>query len=86
MNYVIAVIGIGILVYNGWRASKDKMTISQICQGLAPPAVDWGIGISGWIGLCVLKHYWPELDFTVSTAFILLWGHIWISNEERYKR
>ncbi len=86
MNYVIAVIGIAILIYDGWLASKDKLTISQRCQKLAPPAIDWGIGIAGWVGLCIVKHYWSEFDFTLATAIILLWGHIWISNRERYSK
>ncbi len=85
MNYVIALVGIAILIYNGIRASKGQMTISQKCQEFFRPTVDWGIGIGGWIGLCILKHYWSELDFTIATAFILLWGHIWIANKERYK-
>ncbi len=86
MNYIIATIGVGILIYDGILASKDKMTISQKCQEFFPPAIDWGIGISGWIGLCVIKYYWPEFDFTLGVFIAGFWGHIWISNKERYER
>ena len=84
MNYVIAILGVAILIYDGYLASKDKTTISQWCQALFPPVIDWIIGVVGWIGLCVIKHYWPEFDFTLGVFIAGFWGHIWIANRERY--
>ena len=84
MNYIIAAIGIVILIYDGYLASKDRLTISQWCQGFFPPGIDWGIGVGGWIVLCVIKHYWPEFDFTLAVFISGFWGHIWIANKERY--
>ena len=85
MNYVIAAIGILVLLYDGWLISKGKLSISARCQAVAPPAVDWGIGIAGWVLLCVVKHYWQEFDFTIAVVLAGLWGHMWIANKERYK-
>lgn len=86
MNYVIALIGIAILAYDNWLSYEGRMTISQRVQELAPPVIDWVIGIGGWIGLCILKHYRPEFDFTLGVFIAGFWGHMWIANKERYGR
>ncbi len=85
-NYLIAAIGVGILIYDGILAHKDKMTISQRVQTLAPPAIDWAIGVGGWILLCFVKKWYPELDFTLAVFLAGFWGHMWISNKERYEK
>ena len=84
MNWIIAIIGIIILVYDGILAFKDETTISQWCQRLFPRSIDWAIGIGGWIVLCIIKYYWPVLDFTLGVFLAGFWGHIWIANKERY--
>ena len=86
MNYVILLIGISILVYDGIRASKGKKTISQWCQERLPTVADWFVGVGGWIGLCIVKHYFPEFDFSLAVFIAGFWGHIWIPNKERYKK
>ena len=86
MNYVIAIIGIAILFYDGWLASEGKPTISQTCQGFFPPAIDWCVGVAGWIALCVIKRYWEGFDFTLGIFIAGLWGHVWIANKERYEK
>jgi len=86
MNYIIAAIGVAILIYDGWLASKDKTTISQWCQVLFPSYIDWIIGISGWIGLCVVKYFWPEFNFTLGVIISGFWGHIWLANKERWHK
>lgn len=86
INSIILVVGIGLLIYDAILASKHKTTISQKCQELFPTIVDWFIGVGGWIGLCFLKRYYPELDFNLSIFIAGFWGHIWIPNEERYKK
>ena len=87
MNYVLLILGIGLLIYDGILAAKDKTTISQACQKLFPRGIDWGIGIGGWFALILAKAYWyPELDFALSVIWAGFWGHIWIANKERYKK
>ncbi len=86
MNYVILAIGIVILIYDGILASKDRTTISQRCQEFFPTIVDWFVGVGGWIGLCIIKHYFPEFDFALAVFIAGFWGHIWIPNKERYKK
>lgn len=86
MNYIIVVICVVILIYDGYLAVKDHTTISQWCQKLFPPAVDWGIGVAGWVLLCFIKKWFPEFDFTLAVFIAGFWGHIWIANKERYGR
>jgi len=86
MNYIILAIGIGLLIYDGILASRDKTTISQWCQSLFPPGIDWCIAVSGWVGLCVLKYFVPEFDFSLAIFYAGFWGHIWIPTRERYKK
>lgn len=84
MNYIIALIGIAILFYDYKLYSKGKKTISARCQELFKPGVDWCIGVGGWIGLCIVKYFYPEFDFTLGVFIAGFWGHIWIANKERY--
>lgn len=86
MNYVILAIGIIILAFDGYLAAKDRKTISQWCQELLPTWADWIVGVAGWIGLCVIKHYWPEFDAALMVFLAGFWGHIWLPNRERYKQ
>ena len=85
MNYIILIIGIAILIYDGWLIKHDKKSISCRCQELFPTGIDWAIGILGWIGLCFVKHYYPEFDFTIGITIAGFWGHMWLANAERYK-
>lgn len=85
LNWAFLIVGIFGLCTTGALAILKKKTLSERAQGLLPMWADWIVGIAGMIGLCLLYSF-AGLDGNLCIVWSGFWGHIWISNKERWKK
>lgn len=85
MNWIFLAVGIAGLVTTGILAIFSEKTLSQRAQALAPRWLDWIIGIGGVTLLCYLQPRYLHLNIWLFGYWCMFWGHIWLSNRERYR-
>ena len=86
MNYVVLVILLAVGIYNLSLSIRKMPTISQMYQKIFPTWFDIMVFVIGETGICIWKHYCPELDSSLMVWMAGFFGHVTFPNKERYKK